>query len=242
MKEPFAPWQSFLAATELNASTAPEFVGRANAYVSSQYALDPLTHAAPETQIRASQRLRSRMLARLVRRRQSVRVFAEHAMRAQDVARVFAPFALRADGSRNYASAGGLYPMHIYAATLRCDNPWNAAALQYSPQAQALSRVNNIDDTDHVRTICSILPESNPHMVVFFVAALDDVLAKYGTRGARFAFLETGAMANMLGVHLAACGFHGYELGGTWERECTKLLNIHDTRATVLHGFACGVS
>lgn len=101
----------------------------------------------------------------------------------------------RAPALRAFPSAGGLHPLEIYVATLRCEGIPRALH-HYDPQTHTLAQLAPCPED-----LGALLFADNAHpaLALFMTAAFARTQGKYGERGYRFALIEAGhAMQNAL--------------------------------------------
>ncbi len=82
---------------------------------------------------------------------------------------------------------------------------------------------------------------SPPQLVIVFVLLVEQMIAKYGSRGGRFALIEVGHAAHNLALRIAEEGLAGCEVGGAQDDAVLALLGLTATDARVALGYACGL-
>ena len=114
---------------------------------------------------------------------------------------------------RAWPSAGGLYPLEIYVATLRCDG-FARAVHHYDPVHHTLSELAPCPDD--LQTWLTF-DNANPALALVMTAVFARTQCKYDERGYRFTLLEAGhAMQNALLV-AQSLSMGALPLGGFYE-------------------------
>lgn len=123
---------------------------------------------------------------------------------------------------RAWPSAGGLYPLEIYVATLRCEEIQRRLH-HYDAHSHTLAELGECPDD-----LRPFLFADHQHaaLAVFVTAVFERTQSKYDERGYRFALLEAGhAMQNALLV-AHSLGMGGLPLGGFCEDAIGRWLEL----------------
>jgi len=185
----------------------------------------------------------------LLKRRRSARAFGAESIPLGDLARV-----LRASAGitgtvpipktngleqtfRSYPSAGAQYALESYFVSFEAGK---GSVYHYEPRQDCL-RVfpQTISQEQFVRraAIQEELRETPVYVVV--TAMMERTLKKYGERGYRFVWMETGHLAQNLLLTAAALGLGACPLGRFLDDEVKQTLGIDD-REEVLYLIAMG--
>jgi SagB-type dehydrogenase family enzyme len=107
------------------------------------------------------------------------------------------------DGAaRTYPSAGAIYPVEIFAVSLR---PGAKYLMYFDPAQSALLPVPGVGIADRTSAILQDSIEefgvhfSNAQVALIYVIQKRRAVSKYGARGARFAMMEVGAVYQQVG-------------------------------------------
>ncbi len=228
-------WRKYWEASVLAPSTAVEFGERIRSFSPLTPSPEPFAQAAPEvalpTQIDS--------LQRLFRRRRSTRLFGDTRLRTKDLGRLFSAFSAHNE-RRTYPSAGGMYPVHVFAMILHAQEPWNGKAVRYEPTSHSLGVMGSLPAREDVERFCSLDDGIHPQMIVVFVIYPDELERKYGERAGRFALMEVGHAAQSLALRITKSGMIGYEIGGVQDTAIKDILGLSGTGGLIAHGYACG--
>lgn len=107
-------WEEYWEVSKLSASGAREFGEQIRSFQPLEPKPEPFAQAADEIQLPSP----NDSLQRLFRKRMSVRSFSDSPLTTKEVGRVMSSLR-QYDNRRVYASAGGLYPIHVFAMMLR---------------------------------------------------------------------------------------------------------------------------
>lgn len=239
-----APWHAFWLASELSAATGAAFGQRIDDF--SPVAAEPPNRfvygAADRPLVRPTDDL-----ARLLATRRTGRDFGEGRLPAATVGSLFSAFAdtggRAADGARRRAwpSAGGLYPVEVFACLLAVDHPFDRRAVHYEPDTHGLTDIGPAPGWPELAPALSAGGVTGtPHVVVLFVLDTATIETKYGNRAGRFALVEVGHAAQNLALRLAADELTGCELGGTHDRSLLATLGLAGSGARLALAYACG--
>ena len=239
MTETDDPWEAFWRAGELSAATGPALAARIND-VEPVPPPSPFAFAAPPVGLARPRDA----LAGLLAQRRSTRAFADGRLPAAGLGSLLSAFADNAEGRRAWPSAGGLYPLEVFALLLAVDHPLDGRAAHYEPAEHALTDLGPAPGWD---ALCPLLSadvlDGTPQVVVLFVVDTAGMARKYGPRAGRFALIEVGHAAQSLAVRLAADGLAGCELGGAFDRAVLAALGLErpGVDAKLALAYACGL-
>ena len=233
------PWEAFWLASELSTATGPAFAAQINDFAPPAGRLRRATYsAAPLPLVR-----RADALADVAGARCSMRAFGAGPLDGSAVGALFTAFADGPGGRRAWPSAGGLYPLDIYALLLDVDHSLHGRAVHYEPDLHGLTDVAASPSWSRLVPLLSAeVLETAPQLVVLFVLDTELAEARYGNRAGRFALIEVGHAAHGLALRLAAEGLAGVELGGAHDRALLDVLGLADTPMRLALAYACGRS
>jgi SagB-type dehydrogenase family enzyme len=178
-------------------------------------------------------------LAAALAARRSTRAFAPEPPQAEVVGALLRAAAgvraLRgATQERAYPSAGGLYPLELYAATRGLEAIPDAIH-HYAPREHELElcRAGRFGPVLADATIGQEMLAAAP-LVLAICAIARRSTFKYGQRGWRYVWMEAGHLAAHLGLVAAALGLGAVEVGGFFDGELDALLGLPDDEVTLL--------
>ncbi len=165
--------------------------------------------------------------------RKSTRTFAAAPLTEDDLAAVLGVLAQRADGHRSYPAAGALYAIG--------DHPLNGHAVQYDAAGHGLADLGEAPRWADEAIAFTGDPASDPPAAFLgLFANLDQLHAKYGDRGDRFALLEAGEVLQQLSLAVAARGLAGYAVGGSIDDRMIALAGLQPVGARFVVVYALG--
>lgn len=183
-------------------------------------------------------------LAGAIAGRRSHNVFAETAIRLEDLSTLLAcAGGVTGHGSirrRAAPSAGALYPIEIY--------PWvfsvsgvPGGLYHYATLEHSLESVNPLGGW---KDLWPILDDgfqgATPAAAFVLTARFPRVQAKYGERGYRFALMESGHVAQNLLLAATALGLHAIPAGGFFDAGANLLLGIDGLTEAVVYVIPVG--
>ncbi|OGY92580.1 MAG: hypothetical protein A3H70_00800 [Candidatus Komeilibacteria bacterium RIFCSPLOWO2_02_FULL_48_11] len=179
-------------------------------------------------------------IAQLMSERKSTRAFTNFAFSEKQLGSLFHAFRLKETTSRLLPSAGGKYPIEVYAFLFNVQGGLNKQITYYNPDSHSLSIVAKCPDWDEVKESFGLKLKGQPAVFFIFIAIPERTIDKYGERGGRFILTEAGHYAQNLALRLALEKLGGVISGALYDDEIKKLLNLQNTNALVTLGFACG--
>jgi SagB-type dehydrogenase family enzyme len=142
--------------------------------------------------------------------------------------------------SRPVPSAGGYYPVSLFAVTtavtglpdgLHCYDPWQheLVTLRSGPVRVEADR-------------CLLAPQflQGANVLLFLAAALDPMLAKYGPRGYRYLLLEAGHIAQNCCLAAIEQQLATLCVGGFFDRAVATLLGLKEVSEMPLYCIGIG--
>ena len=179
-------------------------------------------------------------LAKVFNRRASDRSFSNYKIKKNQLSSLFYAFAQKGDMTRVLPSAGGKYPIEVFAFMFNAEGKVNKKVVYYNADNHSLSIVGNSPKWKEIRNDCGLWVDGEPSILFVFVGFPERVIDKYGERGGRFFLIEVGHYAQNLGLRIAKEKMKGVEAGGLYDESIKKLLKLEDTGAMIGLGFACG--
>lgn len=186
----------------------------------------------------------------LARARRSVRAFADVPMQMDTLAALLrsgygaiGPDPLDSGQMilrRPVPSAGGLYPLEIYALVRRVDGV-APGVYHYDAVGNALEEISldPWEDTARQAFLTWSFVEKAP--VIFCISAVfDRCQSKYGPRGYRFVLLEAGHVGQNLCLHAQDDGLASLFLGGYNDAVLNDLLGLDGVAEAVVYTMAAG--
>lgn len=151
--------------------------------------------------------------------RRSVRTFRRHDISHTELGGVLEPCRLfpnddRPEPTRAAPSAGGLFPIEIYA--IPTSGHLAGRVYYYDAEKHAAVPTVKVERTV-LADPCDALGMSrcqNPSLLLFFTAVMYRNMRKYAARGYRYALLEAGAIAQTVESNLNSGGLSAVWLGG----------------------------
>lgn len=188
-------------------------------------------------------------LAAIIGARQSCRRYAARPMSIEQASKIlghaYGIVGLRyetptwARWGRVAPSAGGLYPLEIYAATQSIEGV-SDAVYHYNPIDQRLELVASCTLED-VRGAL-LFPEFVQHanLLLMISAVFERTLKKYGPRGYRYVLLEAGHCAQNVCLSAAESGLSSLCLGGFQDTIMNRSLRLDERHEAVVYCIGVG--
>jgi SagB-type dehydrogenase family enzyme len=169
-------------------------------------------------------------LATALARRRSVRAFAARALTAAELGQLLWAAQGETDpgeGKRTAPSAGALYPLGLYAATV-------AGLSRYIVAAHALEHVSSRDlRADLAEAALGQQEVAQAPCVLIFTAVAARTTRKYGERGVRYVHIEIGHAAQNVLLAAAALGLAAYPVGAFDDARLAELLRLGRAEAAL---------
>jgi SagB-type dehydrogenase family enzyme len=142
--------------------------------------------------------------------------------------------------ARPVPSAGGLYPLELYAATRDVDGVADGI-YHYSILYHRLEQVRPGPVVQEIGTyLLGQYYLQNANLVLFLSAVFARTLKKYGPRGYRYILLEAGHCAQNLCLLAAERGLATLCLGGFQDTKLNRLLGLDGTTEAVVYCLGVG--
>jgi SagB-type dehydrogenase family enzyme len=143
-------------------------------------------------------------------------------------------------GGRPFPSAGGLYPLELYAIVQQVedlpDGIWH-----YDPWVHelALRRAGCFND-EAAEIAYGQEPIRRANLLLCLTAVFARASWKYGQRGYRYALFEAGHVCQNLYLVADALGLAPFSIGGFFDRELDGLLRLPSGEEEALYCFCAG--
>jgi len=169
-------------------------------------------------------------LAETLARRRSVRDFSKRSLTSEQLGQLLwaAQGISSADGRRTAPSAGALYPLEIYVATV-------AGLHHYQPRGHKLQRRSRADLRPALSRAALGQSAVSEAAAVFVIAAeVQRTAQKYGAaRSSRYVQLEAGHAAQNLLLQAVALGLGGVPIGAFQDGEVRRVLQLPESEDPV---------
>jgi SagB-type dehydrogenase family enzyme len=161
-------------------------------------------------------------VAAALARRRSVRDFTEATLSREEIGGLFwaAQGITGEEGARTNPSAGGLYPLEIYAVT-------SDGVLHYLPDGHRAELLRRDDLRGRLAGAALDQEAVRDAPAVFVVCAVfARTEAKYGERTERYVHLEAGHVGQSLLLQAVALGLGGVPIGAFRDEEVQEVLGV----------------
>lgn len=172
--------------------------------------------------------------------RQSARTFGERPLTVAELSAMLSGFAAHPDGRRRIPSAGGRYPVEVFAWLYEVEGALAGRAVYHNSDLHSLSAIGAAPPWSEARATLNWTGDSKPAAVVFFVGVPSRSMDKYGERGGRFVLMEVGHYAMTLSLALTSLGLAGCEVGGLQDRAVLGSFGLSCDEALAPLAFVCG--
>lgn len=168
-------------------------------------------------------------LAEALARRRSVREYANAPISDEALGQLLwaAQGITDPAGYRTAPSAGGLYPLEVYAATER-------GVFHYEPRRHRLTRVGRADARGAIARAALSQEAVRRAPVLLVIAAVQErTAAKYGARSERYVHLEVGHAAQNVLLTAVALGLGAVPIGAFDDAALERALALPDAERPV---------
>ena len=153
--------------------------------------------------------------------RRSVRSFSDEPVSTEDLSKIlWAAQGLTEGRQRTAPSAGGLYPIELFIASVD-------GVFQYVPDRHGLDEIIKKDIRDELSS--AALGQGfikDAPVVLVITAVFERVKSKYGERGERYVHQESGHAAQNVCLQCAALGLGTLVVGAFHDSEVQNVLEI----------------
>jgi SagB-type dehydrogenase family enzyme len=141
-------------------------------------------------------------------------------------------------------SGGGLYPVQLYLAALRVDG-LQRGIYRYDPLEHQLCQTGDAADVGKLLECFAVsddvLSINRASLIFLLVGTAWRSMRKYGDRGLRFVFLESGAMAQQIHLAAVALGLGSVDCASVYEDEAHEVIRLDGLQEALLHTVVVGV-
>lgn len=179
-------------------------------------------------------------LYKIMKQRQSNRQYHNYQINKRQLSSLFSCFA-EIDNHRLISSAGGKYPIEVYALCFNVKSLDNKI-VYYNYLDNSLSIIGDCGEWDAIKSITSAgdVITGEPSIMFVFVGFPDRVTSKYGERGGRFLLIESGHYIQNLLLRVAYEKLKAVELGGLFDDDIKDLIGLKESNAIITLGVICG--
>ena len=179
-------------------------------------------------------------LYKIMKNRQSNRQYNNYQINKRQLSSLFSCFA-QVDNHRLLSSAGGKYPIEVYALCFNV-NKLNNKIVYYNYTDNSLSIVGSCSSWNDIKSIAGAgdVITGEPSIMFLFVGFPNRVVSKYGERGGRFLLIESGHFIQNLLLRVSYEKLKAVELGGLFDNDIKNILRLENTDAIITLGVICG--
>ncbi len=179
-------------------------------------------------------------LFKIMRKRQSDRQYNNYQLNKKQLSSLFSCFA-QVDNHRLLSSAGGKYPIEVYALCFKVKD-FDNKIVYYNYVDNSLSIVGSCPDWEGIKPITGAgeVITGDPSIMFIFVGFPNRVVSKYGERGGRFLLIESGHYIQNLLLRATYEKLRSVELGGLYDNDIKNILGLKNTDAIITLGVICG--
>ncbi len=142
--------------------------------------------------------------------------------------------------SRTVPSAGGLYPLEVYAVVQRVEGILDGT-YHYSVWNHSLKTiVPALTLRDFERAVLAYPFIEDANVLMLFVAVFKRAQHKYGPRGYRYILLEAGHAAQNVCLAATESALASLCIGGYFDSKLNNLLSLPDTEEGVIYALGIG--
>jgi SagB-type dehydrogenase family enzyme len=232
--DPALLFSLFWEGGKLNARTAEQFAGRLEDDGRTATLQPALYYPGADVPLP----MPGDALSRVMERRASRRSFADRPLTTRELGSLLSACAHAP--RRRIPSAGGKYPVEVFALLFRVEGPLAGKVVAYQGDTHALSVVGPCPSFAELAAALMLPGEGEPAAVVVLVGIPERVTRRYGERGGRFLLLEAGGFAQNLALRAAHDGLAGVLLGGLHDDTLARTLGLERASAAILAGYAVG--
>nr|QNO46635.1 hypothetical protein OEAKOMNL_00037 [Methanosarcinales archaeon ANME-2c ERB4] len=160
--------------------------------------------------------------------RRSVRRYTKDAITLNDLSQLLwaAQGITSEEGFRTAPSAGALYPLEVYVVAGNVDG-LAGGVYRYRTEGHTLQRIRDGDLRKNLSE-CALKQTQimDAAAGIVFAAVFNRTTAKYGERGAQYAYIEAGHAAQNVYLQAEASGLGVCAVGAFYEQEVSELLAL----------------
>jgi SagB-type dehydrogenase family enzyme len=144
--------------------------------------------------------------------------------------------------TRFYPSAGGRYPLELYIIALNIKG-LEKGIYHYNVRNHYLEILDTIDLSNQLNNLfCDIGWIKDISVIIIMTAIFGRTENKYKDRGLRYILIEAGHVGQNLYLISDSLLLSGCEIGGFYDLELNKILDLDGINESVVNVFACGKS
>lgn len=179
------------------------------------------TYSAP-TALPAPQRVGGMSLDQALATRRSVRTFSARQLSASQLGQLLwaGQGITSQDGKRTAPSAGGLYPIELYAVV--GNGLWHYLPVGHRVEIRAAPNLH----ADLQKAAFGQQAAGQAPQVIAVAVAYDRTTAKYGARGRAYVDMEAGHVAQNILLQAAALRLAAVPIGGIDQFRCATVLGL----------------
>ena len=179
-------------------------------------------------------------LFRIMKKRKSDREYNSYQLNKKELSSLFSCFS-EIDNHRLLSSAGGKYPIEVYALCFNVKELDNNV-VYYDYISNSLSIVGECEDWEVIKPLTGAgeMITGKPSIMFVFVGFPDRVVSKYGERGGRFLLIEAGHYIQNLLLRVSYEKLKAVELGGLYDNDIKNILGLRNSNALITLGVICG--
>jgi SagB-type dehydrogenase family enzyme len=144
---------------------------------------------------------------------------------------------------RTHSSAGALYPVDLYLAVINVGG-LNPGIYRFCPKQDVLIKITEETSSKKLFHATASSENSvslfNANVIMLFVMTPWKSMRKYGPRGLRFAFHESGAIAQNIHLSCVALGLGSMDYASFYEDEVNELLELDGISQSFTHAVVIG--
>ena len=182
--------------------------------------------------------------SKLLFRRRSRRIFSEKLISLKDISHLLRLSYGKVKIGENYfstvPSAGAIYPLHIYILSLNTE--LENGIYHYYFTNDWVDKIKT--DSNLWQKIKELVYGSNlegiPNFYLCITVDFEELTAKYGERGYRFALIEGGHLGQNIMLVAESMNLNIVGLGGYYDKALAKLININYQNEKIIYVMAVG--
>ncbi len=144
---------------------------------------------------------------------------------------------------RTAASAGGLYPIELFVASLNVKG-LDRGLYHYNPNKNCLYEAGDADSIEALYDAYyapdELISLKRANFICLFTLRLWKSMRKYGSRGLRYALLEAGAISQNIHLAVSGLGLGSVDYTCFYEDEINNILSLDGLYQTLIHSVVVG--
>lgn len=182
-------------------------------------------------------------LANLMVARKSARAFSTKRLTLKQLGSLFHGFRMTSGNRRTLPSAGGKYPIEVFAMIYRAEGDLENHVVHYNPDTHSVTKTRTAPAWESLHDHLGLSEEKTPAPAALFLfVAIDSrTTAKYGERGGRFILHEAGAYAQHLHLRATQENLGTYILGGLHDDVIIREAGLSPSNSKLASGMLVGV-